>query len=259
MGIVKIPMDTITKSRTMNTFIRARDSLVNRLAGVTAGQVLNSKKINPPDFSGWDVAATIKMAMDQFKLAAFNNDGSLIDYAELRQSQAYDEFQNYCLPRLRELNPSDFKTQSEKLAFWINLYNALVVDGIINFQVQSSIIETRLGLLSFFRKAAYNIGGQRLSLDDIEHGILRANRGLPYLPGPHFASDDQRLECSIHKFDHRIHFALNCASRLCPPIRAYRPDHINQQLEIASRSFVDSSTRIKPDKAAIFISAIFNW
>lgn len=132
-----------------------------------------------------------------------DENGYYINYTDLRESRAYHEFRNYCSPRLRHFDPARLNTQYENLAFWINLYNALVIDGIINFEVQTSITETRLGILLFFRKAAYNVGGQRLSLDDIEHGILRSNRGFPYLPGAHFASADPRLEWKVGEFDNR--------------------------------------------------------
>jgi len=157
----------------IDRFIQARDSIINRFIGVQTDLVLNASRIDLHNFSGRDVAAEVKMAMDQFKMAAVDENGYQVNYAELRGSRAYDEYRNYCTPRLRNFDPAQLNTSGERLAFWINLYNALVIDGIINFDVQSSITETRLGIFSFFRKAAYNLGGKHLSLEDIEHGLLR--------------------------------------------------------------------------------------
>lgn len=240
-------------------FIQARNSIINRITGVHTDLVLNASRISLENFSSRDAAAEVKMAMDQFKMAAMDENGYKVNYAELRGSRAYDEYRNYCSPRLRNFDPALLNTQGERFAFWINLYNALVLDGVINFKVNSSVTETRLGIFSFFRKAAYNAGGERLSLDDIEHGLLRANRGFPYLPGPHFASNDPRLEWAVGELDNRVHFALNCASRSCPPIRVYTPELIDGQLDMASRNFVDGSTRIDPASSKLVISAIFNW
>ena len=53
------------------------------------------------------------------------------------------------------------------MAFWINLYHVLVLDAVISFGVKRSVANGWLGPLSFFRKAAYNVGGCRLSLDDL--------------------------------------------------------------------------------------------
>jgi hypothetical protein len=188
-----------------------------------------------------------------------DDSGYNVNYASLRESSAYHEYRNYCSPRLRYFDPVKLNTQGERVSFWINLYNALVIDGIIHFEVQSSVTETRWGIFSFFRKAAYNVGGQRLSLDDIEHGILRGNRGFPYLPGAHFVSDDPRLAWGVDKFDNRVHFALNCASRSCPPIRTYKSEKMDVQLDMASRNFVDANTIIIPASSQLRTSAIFNW
>jgi hypothetical protein len=118
--------------------------------------------------------------------------------------------------------------------------------------------EGRLGLLTFFRRAAYLVGEQRMSLDDIEHGILRGNRGHPFLPGPQFASRDARLAWVL-PLDARLHFALNCASRSCPPIRVYTAEKLDAQLAMAANSFVDSDLRLEPGVRTMFLSSIFKW
>ncbi len=98
-----------------------------------------------------------------------------------------------------------------------------------------------------------------MSLDDIEHGILRGNRGHPSLPGPQFPADDPRRGWVISSPDERIHFALNCASRSCPPIQVYSAEHIDDQLELAARNFVDQTTSVDQDRHVLSISKIFRW
>ena len=237
----------------------ARDELLDRITGVKPYQVLNAAPYQQSQIERIDLAAEVKMAMDEFKIAAMDEDGYQVNYARLQESKAYSEYRDYCAPRLRFFNPGALSGRDESLTFWINLYNALVIDGIINFSIQNSVTEGRLGVLAFFRKAAYEVGGLRLSLEDIEHGILRANRGHPYIPGPQFASNDPRMDWVISEPDVRIHFALNCASRSCPPIRAYTAAGINTQLNLAGRGFVDTNVRIDQDKSELHTSAIFNW
>jgi len=239
--------------------MRARDRLLDFVTGVKPDQVLNATPYQPSQTENIDLAAEVKMAMDEFKIAAMDEDGYQVNYARLRESKAYAEYRGYCAPRLRFFDQYALSRRDEGLAFWINLYNTLVLDGIINFSIQNSVTEDRLGVLAFFRKAAYEVGGLRLSLEDIEHGILRANRGHPYIPGTQFASNDPRLDLVISEPDMRIHFALNYASRSCPPIRAYTAEGINTQLDMAGRGFVDTDIRIDHDKSELHTSAIFNW
>jgi hypothetical protein len=144
------------------------------------------------------------------------------------------------------------------MAFWINLYNALMMDAVIFFNVHHSVAEGHLGQLTFFRRAAYNVAGLRVSLDDIEHGILRGNRGHPFLPGPHFTSRDARLAWVL-PLDPRVHFALNCASRSCPPIQVYSADHLEVQLDLAARDFIDSDMKLNPAKNLLVVSSLFQW
>ncbi|MFN4295131.1 MAG: DUF547 domain-containing protein [Thermoflexales bacterium] len=120
-----------------------------------------------------------------------------------------------------------------------------------------SVTEGNLGGLWFFRRAGCVVNGQRLSCDDIEHGILRANRGHPFTPGRQFASDDLRRAWVIEPLDPRIHFALNCASRACPPIGIYDAERLDEQLGQAACSFVSHSARRVGE--ALEVSALFRW
>src|SRR5690606_36544813 len=111
-------------------------------------------------------------------------------------------------------DPKGLSSWEERAALWINIYNALTIDAVIAFGIRESVREVpRMG---FFRQAAYCIGGHIFSLDDIEHGILRGNRRHPAYPVPQFDEKDPR-RYAILPFEPKIHFALTCASRSCPP------------------------------------------
>ena len=92
----------------------------------------------------------------------------------------YIRYTDEILPQLNKIDLDSFKTKEDKLAFWINIYNALVLHSVINFKITKSVKEKGYsGMTRFFSEAAYTIGGYRFSLEEIEHGILRANRGNP--------------------------------------------------------------------------------
>ncbi|MGD9033946.1 MAG: DUF547 domain-containing protein, partial [Desulfobacteraceae bacterium] len=98
------------------------------------------------------------------------------------------------------------------------------------------------------------------SAEDIEHGILRANSRPPYRPFPLFRRNDPRRPFSLQRIEPRIHFALVCGSRSCAPIRFYEPDRIHEQLEIATKNFINSSeVVILPEENKILLSQIFKW
>ena len=66
---------------------------------------------------------------------------------------------------------------------------------------------------------AYNVGGLLFTLDEIEHGVLRCNRGHPKDQKPMFSDEEARESLALNSLDPRIHFALNCGATSCPPIR----------------------------------------
>ncbi len=235
--------------------IAGRERLLER--GLGASDVLNKTILVNPPLAAPDVVTELKRAVNALKATAMDSDGSRVDYSRLCQSEAYLAYQA-CTATLREFDPQSLRTRTEKLTFWINLYNALVIDAVIALGVQDSIAGKLWGL-SFFRRAAYEVDGQRVSCDDIEHGILRANRGHPLIPGPQFAASDPRCAWMIVPLDVRIHFALNCASRSCPVIAVYDLAQTDVQLESATRQFVATEVRVDPSQGEIHLSRIFRW
>ncbi len=145
----------------------------------------------------------------------------------------------------------ELNDDTHKLAFWINAYNAYFL-----------ILRHEKGLQrpGIFRQKAVRIAGRDFSLDDIEHGILRRNRwkwSLGYLPYP-FAPKLLR-QLAVARIDPRIHFALNCGARSCPPIAFYSPDKLDRQLDLATRSFLESETDFLPEKKEVCTTRLLLW
>ena len=241
------------------TVTAIRDLIINTLLGIPSPPVLNTSgnSVSKESLSV-NLAADIKQMMSAIQAEAISDDGSRVDYRKIKTSHAYAEYREL-VDQLHGFELADLSSRSERLAFWINIYNALVIDAVIQEEVKQSVTESWLGILSFFQKAAYGIDGMRFSLSDIEHGILRENRGTPFIPGPQFSSLDDRMSSVIEPMDPRIHFALNCASASCPPIQFYTPAELNQKLDLATSNFINQDLRLDKDSRRISISRIFSW
>ncbi|NJP04644.1 MAG: DUF547 domain-containing protein [Chloroflexaceae bacterium] len=243
----------------MNFLFHARDALLGMVTGEGFDTVLNATDYRADENQVNQVAVDIQQALTTFRTEYMDEWGGHVDYAGLGQSAIYQYYRSTITPRLQRFNPTLLASRQEQLAFWINLYNALVIDSVITHGVRESVTEGFSGVLGFFRRAAYIVGGQRLSCEDIEHGILRENRGNPYVPGNQFPQDDRRRSWIMTPMDVRIHWALNCASRSCPPIQVYDPASIETQLETAMRSFLDKTTSIDTQQGSVHLSSILNW
>ena len=243
----------------VDLLVKMREELLGRSPGIAWDEVLNQSAPASAPLSGPELATALKQGANALKTAAIDAEGRQVDYDRLRASEAYAALRRDLAPQLRSLDLSTLATREQRLAFWINLYNVLVLDATVTFGVNRSVTEGRLGVVSFFRRAAYDVGGQRFSANDIEHGILRANRPSWAVPGPQFGPRDPRLAWRVRPLDPRIHFALNCASRSCPPIGVYDADRIDAQLDLAAASFVANDVAIDPCAGIVRLSSIFKW
>jgi hypothetical protein len=125
-------------------------------------------------------------------------------------------------------------TESEEKAFWINAYNAVIVNGVLQGYTAENVLK-RKRLFSWY---SLRVAGKDRTPDEIEHQILR------------------------QKFhDPRIHFAIVCASTSCPKLRneAYVAERVEQQLDDAVRQFVNDPARNRIDQRQITLSMIFKW
>jgi hypothetical protein len=142
-------------------------------------------------------------------------------------------------------------TDNSKKAFWINIYNAF-------FQILS--IREKQVKPAVFKTKTINIAGTKFSLDEIEHGILRKYRwkySLGYLPQIFPSKKIKQL--AVASIDYRIHFALNCGAKSCPPIAFYNADRIDKQLDLATQSFLESETSIDEEKKVVSVSKLMLW
>ena len=158
---------------------------------------------------------------------------------------------------LAELDLATLSDRATALAFWINVYNALVIHGALALGVRESMEEAP----DFFKRASYRVGGLDFNLDIIEHGLLRENRGHPMrVLLPQLSPRDPRRALVVKPMDVRIHFALNCGAASCPPIRHYTAEGIEAQLAMAAQSFVTGGgVEVDEESGGVQLSKIFLW
>jgi len=131
--------------------------------------------------------------------------------------------------------PDLFPTDDDKLAYWINAYNAATMNQVLIRWPLKSVIDDKI---SFFAWTRYRVDGRSLSLYTIENDIVRKQFG-----------------------DARIHFALNCAGIGCPrlPTEPFLGKRLQSQLERETRRFLNETRNVAVEDGKLVLSEIFSW
>ncbi|MBI3669240.1 MAG: DUF547 domain-containing protein [Acidobacteria bacterium] len=186
---------------------------------------------------------------ERYAVALLNyvNNRGMVNYRDLKANSGdLDAFS----ASLSLVKPGEFDSWSDqqKIAFWINAYNALTLEAIIrNYPIESSLVRSVVYPKNSIRQIPgvwdqlrFVIASREITLNDIEHGTLRAQSNEP-----------------------RIHVALVCAAVSCPPLRSepYKADNLDHQLDDQARTFLRSSRglRINRGEARVYLSPIFKW
>ena len=158
-----------------------------------------------------------------------------VNYTKLKANP--EKFEAY-LDLLAFANPEEL-SYNERLTFWVNAYNALVIKGVVNHYPITSVKKVKL-FNGFFSRLKFQVAGKMYTLDGIEHGTIREEF-----------------------VDPRVHFVLVCASSSCPPLsnRAYTAETIEERLETATLNFVRDPEQVRIDRAkrSVYVSKIFKW
>ncbi len=179
--------------------------------------------------------------------------GRRVDYARLHGSEAYARLRQTAR-RLPNCSLESLDNLQARLAFWINLYNALILDAVVSYGIEDKIRPW------FFLRAAYDVCGLHFTADHIEHGVLRRNRPHPIFRLRMFSGDDPRRQAMLPELDPRVHFALNCGASSCPPIEVYDPEQVDEQLDLACSAFINGDgVQVDPERGTVQISRIFAW
>ena len=183
-------------------------------------------------------ASVLKHRLNSVLSSNVDSEGR-VDYSSLMADGTIEEFTDW----LEEFDRKSLKTANEKIAFWINSYNVLVINSVIKgLQKDPKYAETgnrsRLQRLTFFYKTKHKIGGKKYNFSQIEK-ILRS------------------------AFDPRVHFAICCGSQSGPDLRnrLYTTENLDSELDDATNAFIRSpkGSNLDREKKVISLSAIFKW
>jgi hypothetical protein len=179
---------------------------------------------------------------DRFVGAVVRDNGG-VDYVCAEQLREHlDAYRT----TLRRVDLSSM-TRSEQIATWVNAYNAFTVELILRHRDEISSIRD-IPRSQRWKLRAWNVGGREVSLDQIEHDILRPEYEEP-----------------------RIHFALNCASIGCPALRAeaYTGARLDAQFDDAAHRFLTNPEKgartgfregwLGGETPTLWLSSIFDW
>jgi hypothetical protein len=162
--------------------------------------------------------------------------GVRVDYAALTRSEDWRRL----VAGLADADPAVLEPGDENLAFWINVYNVLAIEMVVKHYPVASIRDIGSFLRPVWKKPVAWVGRRELSLDEVEHRILRP-LGEP-----------------------RIHGAIVCASLSCPPLarEPYRAGSLDAQLDASFRRWLaDPRKGVRLDRGArtLHLSPIFDW
>ena len=187
-------------------------------------------------------AAPISHEIFNTLLKKYVSDKGVVNYGGFKKEQK--ELKKY-LDLISDNAPAKNWSEDEKLAYWINAYNAFTIQLILDNSGQdlTSIKDIGSKIKIPFVNTPWDvkfieIGGKKMDLNNIEHGIIRKQFNEP-----------------------RIHFALVCAAKSCPPLRneAFTADKLEGQLSNQAEKFINDSSKNKISKSEVTISKIFDW
>ncbi len=145
-------------------------------------------------------------------------------------------------------------TDAQKLAFWVNIYNGYIQHVLLE---NPELYNDRR---SFFDMEQIPIAGTTVSFSKIEHGIIRKSQwplGLGYVRK--WFPDKFERKLRVDKRDYRIHFALNCGAKDCPPVAIYSPEHLEEQFEEGTKRYLTRTSTYAEGQNEVAVTSLFNW
>jgi len=182
-----------------------------------------------PDSAGPDYSLFTQVLRDHVK------DG-VVNYKGIKADKRFADF----IAVLMKTDPNAI-AKKNRLPFWINVYNAFTLKVVVDqYPIKSIMSKTAYALgKSNFQKKLVTVNGVQYSLNDVENDIIRPMG------------------------DPRIHFAINCAAKSCPPLRdeAFEPARLGEQMDEMARNFINTPEKNSFDfaKKEALVSKIFDW
>ena len=209
---------------TVSTAIETQEIKPNKVEEIDETAQVDEDKAQPetPNHKPWDNL-----------LRKYVTSSGSVNYEGLAEQKS--ALRKY-IDNLVALPPTAEWSKDERLAYWINIYNALTVDLILKNYPVKSILDINNG--KAWDLKVVTINGKGYSLNDIEHKTIRKRFREP-----------------------RIHFAVNCAALSCPKLlnSAYWPSKLDEQLDKQTRYFIDNKSKNQISGEDLSLSKIFEW
>ena len=164
------------------------------------------------------------------------------------------------LTLFKELDPDALEaaldTQQKQLTFWVNIYN-----GYTQYFLKTDPSLYQEDRSDFFKKEQIDIAGFSVSMEDIEHGVLRRGAvvlSMGFIRNLSFRKPFIR-QFAVNEVDYRIHFALNCGANSCPPVVAYQTRWVDRQLDDSSRDYLQFHVDYRPEDNKVYAPALMSW
>lgn len=142
-----------------------------------------------------------------------------------------------------------------RLAFWLNVYNALVLHAVVARRALAGVRSVG----DFFTASQYVIGGHAFSLDEIEHGLLRVNAPRLAFGAKPLRRDGPRYALAPYMFDERVHFGMYSACRSSPALAVYPAEGLSEALEQATCHHLAAHVRLGADGRTLVVPRLFDW
>lgn len=197
------------------------------------------------------------LLVSQFVVAAQDYSAEMNQFFNEVQNNQMDKAANTvkklaAIPEAKLITHLD--SQDKAKAFWVNAYNTFAQ---YLLKQDGSRFDDRN---EFFSDELITIAGERLSLDDIEHGIIRRSKNkysMGYVNKIYVGDFEKKFR--LEKTDYRIHFALNCGAKSCPPVALYVHDRIDTQLDKSTATYLGKHTKHKEAENEIMVPKLCSW
>lgn len=202
-----------------------------------------------------EIYAGFVMLLDDHLIELRTQEGGLVtafDYEQALASTETLQRLTWQKKRLSEFDIQQLDTRESAIAFWVNAYNFFMLAQILEDRPGGELVDSvwdyggRYNPFrdSVFTRDAFDVGGRLYSLDTMEKAILL---------GPEFAEKGW--------FDARVHFAVNCASVGCPPLRReiYKTSKLDSQLTDNTRLSFSTPRHLLVEGATVYLSSLFDW
>jgi len=197
-------------------------------------------EVNQPKNHPFESTDYVQVSMDF--LEALKNQKDITSYLEILSNSTTESLE------------SNLNTNDKRLAFWINIYNAFIQ---VYLTENPQYYEDRR---QFFKLPLIEIAGRKMSFADIEHGIIRRSQMelfLGYISNPFAPKYERKLR--VFQRDYRIHFALNCGAKSCPPIAIFSAENLNTELDFIASKFLSTFSEFSKEENLVSTTALFSW